>query len=143
MQYLGNQSRCWMFVSYAAKVLVALGYHNITNPVPQNDVEDEIHACVYTCFYFDNTLSLLLLRPVSMPKLKVNPVDLVHMSPGLPFKPIISGIVELACLKDTLLQILLGSTPMSATEKANVLSDLMTQAKNVHAKLQVVRYSCK
>ncbi|KAJ6157418.1 hypothetical protein N7470_005010 [Penicillium chermesinum] len=139
MQYLGNQSRCWMFVSYAAKVIVALGYHNITNTVPQDDVEDEIHACLYTCFYFDNTLSLLLLRPMSMPKLKVNPVDLVHMSGELPFKPIISGIVELACLKDTLLPILLGTTPMSAKEKANVLSDLMTQTKEVHSRLQVQR----
>lgn len=138
MQYLGNQSRCWMFVSYAAKVLVALGYHNITNPVPRDDVEEEIHACVYTCFYFDNTLSLLLLRPVSMPKLKVNPVDLVHMDAELPFKAIISGIVELALVKDTLIQILLESSPISDMEKANVLSDLVTQSQNIYAKLQIV-----
>jgi hypothetical protein len=99
MQYHGNMSRCWMFTALASKVIIALNYHNITDTVPQNEVEEEIHACVYTCYYFDKTLSLLLLRPPSLPELKVEPARLIHLDPELPTTPMITGIVEFAHLK--------------------------------------------
>ncbi|KAJ5120047.1 transcriptional regulator family: Fungal Specific TF [Penicillium atrosanguineum] len=138
-QYLGNMSRCWMFTAVASRVLVALNYHNITDAEPQNDVEDDIHACVYTCYYFDKTLSLLLLRPQSLPDLKVEPAQLIHMDSGLPTTPMITAIVEFSHLKNTLVDILLDNKEMGAMEKATILSDLVARAHTIHASFQAHR----
>ncbi|KAJ5886524.1 transcriptional regulator family: Fungal Specific TF [Penicillium subrubescens] len=139
MQYLGNMSRCWMFTALASKVIIALNYHNITDTVPRNDVEEEIHACVYTCYYFDKTLSLLLLRPPSLPELKVEPARLIHLDPEMPTTAMITGIVEFAHLKNTLPNILLDTKEMGGIEKANALSDLVARAHAIHSNLQVHR----
>lgn len=139
MQYLGNMSRSWMFNALAARIIVALNYHNITDPVPHNEVEEEIHACLYTCYYFDKTLSVLLLRPPSLPDLKVDPTQLIHMDPDLPTTPIIRGIVEFAHIKSTLVNILLDSRKMGDIDKANVLSNLVARAHAVHSDLEIVR----
>lgn len=138
MQYLGNMSRCWMFTALASKVIIALNYHNITDPIPRNEMEEEIHACVYTCYCFDKTLSLLLLRPPSLPELKVEPAQLIHLDPDLPTTPMIIGIVEFARLKNTLPNILLDTQGMTDIDKANALSDLVVRTQAIHSKLQVV-----
>lgn len=127
-----------MFTAHASRIIVALNYHNITNPVPQNEVEEEIHACVYTCYYFDKTLSLLLLRPPSLPELKVEPAQLIHLDPELPTTAMIRGIVELAHLKNTLVHVLLDTKEMSDMEKASLLSDLVVRAQAIHSNLQIV-----
>ncbi|KAJ5692257.1 transcriptional regulator family: Fungal Specific TF [Penicillium macrosclerotiorum] len=141
MQYLGNMSRCWMFTGLASRIIVALNYHNITNTVPRNEIEEDIHACVYTCYYFDKTLSLLLLRPPSLPELKIDPSQLIHMDPDLPTTPMITGIVEFAHLKNSLVNILLERKEMEDAEKANQLSDLVAKAHSIHTNLQMHRSS--
>lgn len=138
MQYLGNMSRCWMLNALASKVVIALNYHNITDTVPRSEVEEEIHACVYTCYYFDKTLSLLLLRPPSLPELKVEPQELIHLDPDVPTTAMIRGIVEFSHLKSTLPNILMNTKEMGDIEKANALSDLVGRAQAIHSKLQVV-----
>ncbi|KAJ5111010.1 transcriptional regulator family: Fungal Specific TF [Penicillium argentinense] len=140
MQYLGNMSRCWMFTALASRIIVALNYHNITDPIPRNEVEEDIHACVYTCYYFDKTLSVLLLRPPSLPVLKVEPVKLIHMDPDLPTTPMIRGIVEYAHIKSTLVDILLDSNKeMREMDKASVLSNLVARAHAIYSDLQKYR----
>ncbi|CAI7591497.1 unnamed protein product [Penicillium pancosmium] len=139
MQYLGNMSRSWMFNALASRIIVALNYHNITDPVPHNDIEEEIHSCLYTCYYFDKTLSVLLLRPPSLPDLKVDPTQLIHLDPDLPTTPIIRGIVEFAHIKSTLVNILLDSKKMGDMDKANVLSNLVARAHAVHSDLEIHR----
>lgn len=138
LQYLGNMSRCWMLTAVASRVLVALNYHNITETEPRNDVEEDIHACVYTCYYFDKTVSLLLLRPQSLPDLKVDPAQLIHMDPRLPTTPMIIAIVEFSHLKNTLVDILLDTKDMGDMEKATILSDLLVRAHAIHARFQTV-----
>ncbi|KAJ5918386.1 transcriptional regulator family: Fungal Specific TF [Penicillium verhagenii] len=137
MQYLGNMSRCWMLTAFASRVIVALNYHNITSPIPQSEVEEDIHACIYTCYYFDKTLSLLLLRPPSLPELKVEPSQLIHLDPEVPTTAMIGGIVELANIKSTLLHVLLDTKEMSDMEKASHLSDLVVRAQTIHSNLKI------
>ncbi|KAJ5336465.1 uncharacterized protein N7506_004487 [Penicillium brevicompactum] len=139
MQYLGNMSRCWMFTALASRVIVSLNYHNITDVHARSDIEESIHACVYTCYYFDRTLSLLLLRPPSLPDLKVPPTQLIHLDPDLPTSALITGIVEYAELKSSLLNILLDSKSIEDTEKATMLSDLVARAHTIHTNMQKVR----
>ncbi|KAJ5334808.1 hypothetical protein N7452_007211 [Penicillium brevicompactum] len=139
MQYLGNMSRCWMFTALASRVIVSLNYHNITDVHARSDIEESIHACVYTCYYFDRTLSLLLLRPPSLPDLKVPPTQLIHLDPDLPTSALITGIVEYAELKSSLLNILLDTKSIEDTEKATMLSDLVARAHTIHTNMQKVR----
>jgi hypothetical protein len=128
-----------MFTALASKVIIALNYHNITDTMPRNEVEEEIHACVYTCYYFDKKLSLLLLRPPSLPELKVEPAQLIHLDPDRPTTAMITGIVEFAHLINALPNILLDTKGMGGVEKANALSDLVVRAHAIHSDLQVVR----
>jgi hypothetical protein len=137
-QSLGNTSRCWMLTAVASRILVALNYHNITEIEPRDDVEEDIHACVYTCYYFDKTLSLLLLRPQSLPDLKVDPAQLIHMDPSLPTTPMITAIVEFSHLKNILVDILLDTKEMRDIEKATILSDLVARAHTIHSSFQTV-----
>lgn len=139
MQYLGNMSRCWMFTALASRIIVSLNYHNITDPTPRNEVEENIHACVYKCYYFDKTLSLLLLRPPSLPELKVEASQLIHLDPDLPTAAMITGIVEFSDLKNILVNILLDTKELGDLEKANILSDLVARAHTIHSNLEMVR----
>jgi hypothetical protein len=120
-------------------VIVSLNYHNITDVQPRSEIEESIHACVYTCYYFDKTLSLLLLRPPSLPDLKVAPTQLIHIDPDLPTSAMITGILEYAELKNSLLNILLDTKTIGDTDKARILSDLVTRAHAIHSKMQMVK----
>ncbi|KAJ5372744.1 transcriptional regulator family: Fungal Specific TF [Penicillium concentricum] len=139
MQYLGNMTRCWMLTALASRMLVSLNYHNITDTSPRTEIEENIHACVYTCYYFDKTLSLLLLRPPSLPDLKVRPTQLIHLDPDLPTTTMLTGIVEYSELKSALLNILVDTKTIGDTEKANILSDLVAQAHTIHSNMQMFR----
>ncbi|OQE09060.1 hypothetical protein PENVUL_c007G02954 [Penicillium vulpinum] len=137
MQYLGNTTQCWMLAALASRMLVSLNYHNITDTNPQTEMEENIHACVYTCYYFDKTLSLLLLRPPSLPDLKVRPTQLIHLDPDLPTSTMLKSIVEYSELKSVLLNILLDTKTIGDTEKANILSDLVARAHKIQSNMQV------
>lgn len=139
MQYLGDMTRCWMLTALASRMIVSLNYHNITDTSPRSQIEENIHASVYMCYYFDKTLSLLLLRPPSLPDLKVKPTKLIHIDPDLPTSTMMTGIVEYSELKNTLLYILLDNKTTGDTEKANILSDLVARAQIIHSNMQTVR----
>ncbi|KAI3131530.1 transcriptional regulator family: Fungal Specific TF [Penicillium roqueforti] len=139
MQYLGDMTRCWMLTALASRMIVSLNYHNITDTSPRSQIEENIHASVYMCYYFDKTLSLLLLRPPSLPDLKVKPTKLIHIDPDLPTSTMMTGIVEYSELKNTLLYILLDNKTTGDTEKANILSDLVARAQIIHSNMQTSR----
>ncbi|CAG8898802.1 unnamed protein product [Penicillium egyptiacum] len=139
MQYLGNMTRCWMLTALASRMIVSLNYHNITDVSPRTQTEENIHACVFLCYYFDKTLSLLLLRPPSLPDLKAKPTQLIHINPDLPTSTMIIGVVEYSELKNTLLNILLDPKATGDTEKANILSDLVARAHIIHSNMQMFR----
>jgi hypothetical protein len=80
----------------------------------------------------------LLLRPPSLPDLKVKPTELIHIDPDLPTFAMITGIVEYAELKNTLLGILLDTKAIEDSEKAKILSDLVVRAHTIHSNMQMV-----
>lgn len=144
MRYLGNMTRSWMLISQASMMIVSLNYHNITDPSPRNEIEENIHDCVYTCYYFDKTLSLLLLRPPSLPDLKVKPTLLIHLDPDLPTSAMMKGIIEYSEVTSDLLKVLLDTKrTIGDTEKANILSDLVARAHIIHSDLQIFRHRQK
>ncbi|KGO77990.1 hypothetical protein PITC_025180 [Penicillium italicum] len=44
MQYLGNMNQCWILNSYAARLITALGYHEICNQLGDSSIDEEIHS---------------------------------------------------------------------------------------------------
>jgi hypothetical protein len=94
MQIMGNSVSCAELTASASRVIVALGYHHITNTVPKNDLDTEIYAAVAHCAQLDSIMSLLLLRPRTLPTLKVNVSELLQADPSNPM-----SIFEIAALK--------------------------------------------
>jgi hypothetical protein len=84
MQIIGNPTSCWELIAHAARSIVALGYHNITGNDPESDLDEEIHAALAWCCQFDSVMSLLLLRPRSLPPLNVKVSSLVKPEPSNP-----------------------------------------------------------
>ena len=75
MQIMGNPVSCWELTAHASRTIVALGYHHIDEPIPKTDTESEIYAIVGQCAYFDSVMSLLLLRPRSLPRTRIYSKD--------------------------------------------------------------------
>jgi hypothetical protein len=84
MQIIGNPTSCWELVAHAARSIVALGYHNITNSGHESDLDEEIHAALAWCCQFDSVMSLLLLRPRSLPPLHIKVSSLIRPEPSNP-----------------------------------------------------------
>lgn len=103
MQYLGNVSQSWIFNSYAARLITALGYHEIRNAVGNSSLDEEIRSAVCWCFYLDRTLSTLLYRPLSLPDLRIPPTNLITADQSLPHIPLIRILLDLAQVQGELL----------------------------------------
>ncbi|KAJ5350403.1 transcriptional regulator family: Fungal Specific TF [Penicillium brevicompactum] len=103
MQYLGNMSQSWILNSYAARLIVALDYHEVRNPLGNSELDEEIHSVVYWCFYLDRTLSTLLYRPLSLPQPRISPTHLITADQSLPHIPLIRILLDLAQIQGELL----------------------------------------
>lgn len=77
MQLIGNPASCGELISYASRTIVALGYHTISNTEPKNETDEEIFAVLAWCAQFDSCMSLLLVRPRSLPPLMVKVSELI------------------------------------------------------------------
>jgi hypothetical protein len=112
---------------------VALGYHRITNSVPGNDLDTEIYAAVAHCAQLDSIMSLLLLRPRSLPTLEVNVSELLQADPSNPM-----SIFEIAALKmvpvhNKILDLTLESNlKRSTVVLKEEVTQLRTQMKDIH-----------
>ncbi|KAF2029280.1 putative Zn(II)2Cys6 transcription factor-like protein [Setomelanomma holmii] len=84
MQIIGNPASCWELIAYASRVIVALGYHTAIDMEPKTDLDEEIRAAVAWCSQFDSCMSLLLLRPRSLPPLNVRSSSLLKPDPANP-----------------------------------------------------------
>ncbi|KAF9250538.1 transcriptional regulator family: Fungal Specific TF [Penicillium roqueforti] len=103
MQYLGNMSQSWIFNSYAARLITALGYHEIRNPPGMSNLNEDIYSAVCWCFYLDRTLSTLLYRPLSLPEPCISPANLISADQNLPHIPLIRILFDLAQVQGELL----------------------------------------
>lgn len=102
MQYLGNMSHSWILNSYAARLIVALDYHEARNSMGNSELDEEIDSVVYWCFYLDRTLSTLLYRPMSLPEPHISPAYLIS-DDSQPYTPLVRILLELAQIQGELL----------------------------------------
>jgi len=105
MQIMGNPTSCWELIAHAARSIVALGYHTITDSEPESELDEEIYAALACCGQFDSVMSLLLLRPRSLPPLNVKISSLLKPEPtnpmyifevfGMELKPVHDKILDI------------------------------------------------
>jgi hypothetical protein len=117
MQIIGNPAACWELVAYASRAIVALGYHHIASPQGRTELDDEIHAVVAWCAQFDSAMSLLLLRPKSLPPLNVEVSSLMRFDPANPMEIFEIISMKLVPVYDKILDLNLGTNakrPVSA-----------------------------
>ena len=106
MQNQGDMSRSWTLTAYASRTLVSLNYQSMGPITLWDETKRDIYGSLYTCYYLDKMLSVLLLRPPSLPKLKLKPTDLVQLNPHLPLSASVKVMVEFAQIQEVVLDIL-------------------------------------
>lgn len=107
--------------------------------MPDSDEENEIRRCIYYCYYMDKTLSMLLLRPPSLPQLPFNPADLVHTDPQLAVSMHVKILVKLARVQDVALSLVLKDPRHQAlATKEVMLENIQTELKSIGDEIQQV-----
>lgn len=138
MQHLGNTKQCWILNSYAAQQIVALGYHRIRSMPARSETEQEIHSAIYWCFYFDRTLSALLVRPTALPDLPFSPTDLIHSLDKLPYGALICSLFDLAQVQGQLLVLASDSSRTSTSSIRDTCGFLEEKMHSIFRDLQSV-----
>jgi hypothetical protein len=104
-----------------------------------SDEENEIRRCIYYCYYMDKTLSMLLLRPPSLPQLLFNPADLVPTDPQLPISMHVKILVKLARVQDVALSLVLKDPRHQIlANKEFMLENIQTELKSIGDEIQQV-----
>ncbi|PYI07689.1 hypothetical protein BO78DRAFT_442994 [Aspergillus sclerotiicarbonarius CBS 121057] len=131
-QMQGNQTRGWTLTAFASQLLVSMNYHTITENTPARSQEEEdARQCLMSCFYLDKMLSMLLLRPPSLPRLKINPSLLVPLDDGVPLSMIFKTMIELAQVQEAAMELICGRHGLSdrndfATRLGAIIQDLVS-----------------
>ncbi|RAQ79165.1 hypothetical protein COH21_012528 [Aspergillus flavus] len=134
MQIQGDMSRSWTLTAFASRTLVSLNYHTIDTHLPFDGTKQDIYGALYTCYYLDKMLSVLLLRPPSLPKLRVKPADLVHLDPQLPLSASLKTMVEFAQIQEGVLDILLSHRDKN--DQSVVIDKLLRDTYDIHTSIE-------
>jgi hypothetical protein len=134
MQIIGNPAQCWELTAHASRTIIALGYHQIDKMVPETDEEREIFAVVAHCAELDSAMSLLLLRPRSLPKFKIKIHDLLRADPSTPM-----STLEMIAVQDKILDLILTSaTKRSPSVLKEEVVQLVAQMKEIYGLIEKV-----
>ena len=134
MQIIGNPVQCWELTAHASQTIIALGYHHINKMAPETDEEHEIYSIVAHCAELDSAMSLLLLRPRSLPKFQVKIYDMMRGNPANPM-----SVLEMLYLQDKILDLTLASGPKrSPNEMKEEVAQLRAQMKDIYVMIEKV-----
>ncbi|KAF2449912.1 hypothetical protein P171DRAFT_202687 [Karstenula rhodostoma CBS 690.94] len=141
MYIVGNSQSCWSLAAYASRTLVALGYHNIHTLTPNNEQNQEIRAAVAWCYHFDRSMSLLLLRPSSLPPLQISVASLVSYSPENPMAIFALIMLELVPIHEKVLDLTLAGQKrkMSKAEAEHEVDDLCRKMDEIYSTIEKAR----
>lgn len=136
MQNQGDMSRSWTLAAFASRTLVSLNYHSIDSITLFDETKHDIYGSLYTCYYLDKMLSVLLLRPPSLPKLKIKPADLVRLDPRLPLSASVKVMVEFSQIQEGVLDIL---NHTNKIDQVTIVTKLIRDMHSIHALIKKVR----
>ncbi len=128
---IGDCSRCWMLMSMASRILIALGYHKLTGAEPPSEELDEIRPCVAWCYRMDKVMSMLLLRPQSLPRLQTPASSLIIDGPWHSVTKLVRGLMDLTQVQEAVLD-------LNALRPWQDISMLNQEYKSIHQKLSAI-----
>lgn len=135
MQQTGRMDQCWVLNSYAARLIVALNYHEIDHLTPDNE---EILSAVFWCYYLDRTLSSLFIRPMSLPE-PCMPLDqMLRKDESMAYGTVVEIISDLAQVQGELLDLSLNGKRRYATEISARCEYLRSRMHGIHIKMEAV-----
>ncbi|KAF1958424.1 hypothetical protein CC80DRAFT_524542 [Byssothecium circinans] len=110
MHIVGNSASCWSLTAHASRTLIALGYHIHRKTGADVDETEEIHAAVAWCYHFDRLMSLLLLRPPSLPPFDVPVSSLVRHDVTNPMSIFARIMLEMVPIHEKILELTVSNT---------------------------------
>lgn len=111
---------------------MALGYHNLGGRLLEEDEHfSEIRYSVYWCYYLDKTLSMLLVKPPSLPSLNIEPVILVESKPVDPLYMKVKIFIRLARVQDGILGLLVKGDKLYEGQVPAVIPTLETELQAI------------
>lgn len=136
-QIMGNPTQCWELTAHASRTIVALGYHQkISKTTPETDEESEIYAIVAHCADLDSVMSLLLLRPRSLPRMQVKASDLLRKDTSSSM-----SVLELVSVQDKILDLTLSSTSKRAPATLqDEVAQLRAQMEEIYVSMEKVTW---
>ena len=139
MQIVGNPASCWELTAHASRTIVALGYHNISDLEAKDEYEEEIQAAVAWCSHFDSCMSLLLLRPRSLPPMNIKASSMIKMNPLNPMSVFEMIAMEMVPVHDKILDLTLDSTSKkSGVPLKEEVAQLRQQMSDIYILMQQV-----
>ncbi|KAL1600483.1 hypothetical protein SLS60_006869 [Paraconiothyrium brasiliense] len=122
-------------------LLTGVSYHNIHTRSPENEQEQEIRAVVAWCYHFDRVMSLLLLRPPSLPPLQVPVASLVSYSSHNPMAVFALVMLELVPIHEKLLELTLAGQKrkMSKMEVEPQVDELRKTMDKIYSTIEKAR----
>jgi predicted phosphatase len=139
MQNQGDMSRSWTLAAFASRTLVSLNYHSIDSITLNDETKRDMYGSLYTCYYLDKMLSVLLLRSPSLPKLKIKPTDLVYLDSQLPLSASVKTMVEFAQIQEGVLDIL---NHTCKNDQVTVINQLLRDMHEINALIKKVSDPC-
>ncbi|CAI6333098.1 unnamed protein product [Periconia digitata] len=139
MQIIGNSTACWSLTTHASRTLVLLGYH-IHPEASSADDSDlyEIHAAVAWCYHFDRLLSLLLLRPLSLPRYRVPVASLVQRDTSNPAAVFAAFMLETVPVMEQIVQLTVNCVHKKAVTTSAV-GQLRNSMESIYSEMQAAR----
>ncbi|KAK1149345.1 hypothetical protein N8T08_006568 [Aspergillus melleus] len=144
LQLLGDASQAWTLTSFASRVMVALGYHNLSpQALKEHDNSAEIRHCTYYCYYLDKALSMLLVRPSSLPDLDLDPVSLIELNYTEPLKIKMGILVKLSHVQDGVLSLLIKGDKLTEVEASASIPALKSELQDIWKESCEARFQTK
>ncbi|KAI2861205.1 transcriptional regulator family: Fungal Specific TF [Aspergillus niger] len=136
---LGETSRSWFLTAVASKVLVALGYHQSSLKFLESDEGFEVRQCIYWCYYMDKTLSMLLVRPSSLPNLPYQPSSLVYQDTANPLSRKVKILLRLSQVQDRYLHIFFKNPHLDETNLPQLVDSLHSELTSISVSIAKYR----
>lgn len=102
MQDQGQPNQCWALNAAACRVCVALGGRFLAN-IASNESSWDVRGSICWCYILDKALSMNLSRPACLPEMNLNAAVLAPLDPTRPFSAIISILLDLSNIQDSIL----------------------------------------
>jgi hypothetical protein len=140
MQIVGNPASCWELTAHASRTLVALGYHTRTSVDAVDEYDEEILAAIAWCSHFDSCMSLLLMRPRSLPPMSIKVTSLIKSDPLNPMSVFEMITMQMIPIHERILDLTLDSgTKKAQTSIKEEVGQLRIQMANIYSLMQRVR----